>query len=126
MESKSEEKPFAKEGDAEKTDNLLPKIIDYIRENFADSNLNLNTVSNHFGFSSYYISRLFKGATGETLVGFIAQLRIEKAKHDLENTDLSITEIYKRCGFVSEKTFFRTFLKYESVTPGKYRATNKF
>ena len=126
MGSKSEEKPFAKESDAEKTDNLLPKIIDYIRENFADSNLNLNTVSNHFGFSSYYISRLFKGATGETLVGFIAQLRIEKAKHDLEHTDLSITEIYKRCGFVSEKTFFRTFLKYESVTPGKYRATNKF
>ena len=108
------------------TDNLLPQIIDYIRENFTDSNLNLNTVSNHFGFSSYYISKLFKGATGEALVGFIAQLRIEKAKHDLETTDLSITEIYRQCGFVSEKTFFRTFMKYESVTPGKYRTVNRF
>ena len=110
----------------QRNDVVLPQIIDYIRENYTDYNLNLSTLSEKFGFSSYYISKMFKSATGETLVDFIAKLRIEKSKQLLETTDLPIADIYKHCGFVSEKTFFRTFSKLEAMTPGKYRANNKF
>lgn len=103
----------------------LPRIIDYIRANFTDSNLNVTAVSEHFNMSSYYISKVFKNVTGESIIEYIAKLRVERAKRLLESTDLSITDVYLKSGFASEKTFSRTFGKFESTTPGKYRRTHK-
>ena len=103
----------------------LPKIIDYIRTNYTDSNLNVTAVSEYFNMSSYYISKVFKNTTGESIIEYIAKLRMEKAKRLLESTDLSITDVYLQSGFASEKTFSRTFNKYEAITPGKYRRNHK-
>lgn len=103
------------------TENLLPQIIDYIRANYTDMNLSLSSIGEVFNISSYYLSRVFKNTTGEPLTDFIAHLRVDKAKILLETTDLPISKICEQSGFASEKTFTRTFSKYESITPGKYR-----
>ena len=100
-------------------------IAMYIEKSYSRE-IKINKLAADFNISRSYLYNIFRQTFGVSPQEYLMAYRIEKAKHDLENTDLSITEIYKRCGFVSEKTFFRTFLKYESVTPGKYRATNKF
>lgn len=102
-------------------DSIVPKIVNYLRENFDDTELNLSSLSQKFYLSPTYLSRVFKNKTGESLLDTLAKLRIEKAKSLLNNTELSIADIYNQCGFTSEKTFSRTFQKYESLSPGKYR-----
>lgn len=105
--------------------NLLSEIVDYIQKNYADCNLCTDFISNKFGSSSRYISKLFKAEVGESFSEYLTQYRIEKAKVLLKTTSAPITQIYQQCGFVSEKTFFRSFAKYENVTPGKYRELNQ-
>lgn len=108
-----------------KAEALLPKIIDYVRANYTDDTLNVTSISDTFHLTPSYLSKIFRNSTGETLAGFLASLRVEKAKALLETTDLSISEIYTQSGFANEKTFSRTFSKYESLPPGKYRKLNK-
>lgn len=105
--------------------NLLAEIVSYIGKNYADCNLCTDFMSNKYGFSSRYISKLFKSEIGKSFSEYLTQYRIEKAKILLRTTSESISQIYRQCGFVSEKTFFRSFSKYENVTPGKYRELNQ-
>lgn len=105
--------------------NLLAEIVSYIGKNYADCNLCTDFMSNKYGFSSRYISKLFKSEIGKSFSEYLTQYRIEKAKILLKTTSESISQIYRQCGFVSEKTFFRSFSKYENVTPGKYRELNQ-
>ena len=108
-----------------KAEALLPKIIDYVRANYTDDTLNVTSISDTFHLTPSYLSKIFRNSTGETLAGFLASLRVEKAKALLETTDLSISEIYTQSGFANEKTFSRTFSKYESLPPGKYWKLNE-
>ena len=78
-------------------------------------------VGEHFSMTPYYISSIFKKVTGHGLLDYISKKRIDKAKELLCSTSLSLEEISGRTGFNSVRTFMRTFVKYESVTPGKYK-----
>ncbi len=100
---------------------ILPQVIDYIKENYTNPLLDITNIGTHFSLSGYYISKMFKSVTNESIAAFIANLRIEQSKQYLENTDWSIAEIYQKCGFTNEKTFSRTFSKREGVTPTQYR-----
>ena len=104
-----------------KSDIIQSQVIDYIRENYADYNLTLNNISVKFGFSPYYISKIFKQNTGETVVDFITRLRIEKAKIMLKNTDLTMSEIAEQLGMMDPSYFARRFRQHERMTPTDYR-----
>ena len=96
-------------------------MIDYIRDQYANPALDAASIGEHFKRSSYYISKVFKAATGESPTSYIARLRVENAKSLLRNTKLSLSDIYMQSGFTNEKTFGRTFSKFEGLTPAKYR-----
>ena len=104
-----------------KTTELVPQMIDYIRDQYANPALDAASIGEHFKRSSYYISKVFKAATGESPTSYIARLRVENAKSLLRNTELSLADIYMQSGFTNEKTFGRTFSKFEGLTPAKYR-----
>ena len=106
---------------AVKTTELVPQMIDYIRDQYANPALDAASIGEHFKRSSYYISKVFKAATGESPTSYIARLRVENAKSLLRNTELSLSDIYMQSGFTNEKTFGRTFSKFEGLTPAKYR-----
>jgi len=52
-------------------------------------------------------------------------IRIEKAKALLENTDLSISEISDMTGMQSQHYFSRIFKKYTNISPSEYRKIQK-
>src|SRR5690606_18258486 len=64
----------------------LLEIKSYIEENFHDSNLSLTSISDKFGLTGNYISRLFKEEFGESFVSYLIHVRIEKAKAYLKET----------------------------------------
>ena len=51
----------------------------------------------------------------------IENLRVEKAKNLLKNTNKNMNYILDACGFGSEKTFYRVFREETGVTPNVFR-----
>ena len=72
-----------------------------------------------------YMSRKFKEEMGVGVVEYINQIRINKAKELLCNTDQTIHEVSDHIGFADQKYFSRQFKKETSLSPTEYRTRNK-
>ena len=71
--------------------------------------------------SASYISRFFKFQTGYTISNYLDNLRLDKAKKLLKETELSLKEILDSIGYVDPTNFIRKFKKSEGLTPMQYR-----
>jgi transcriptional regulator GlxA family with amidase domain len=67
-------------------------------------------------------SRHYAEQTGLTPARAIERLRVEGARHLLSETRLPVKRISQRCGFGSEETMRRSFLRLLDTTPQDYRA----
>lgn len=96
------------------------EVMDYVKENYKDPDLNISITALHFGITPSYLSSLFKEQTGLNLLEFINHIRIEQAKKLLEE-DYSLTEICEQTGFRSSGGLIRVFKKETGVTPGQMK-----
>ena len=102
----------------------MNKILEYVRENYY-KDITIDNIASHIGISYSYLRKLFKEATDRNLVDYINDLRINKAKQLLSDTNYTIKIIAEMCGFNHERSFSRIFAQYEGVTPGKYKTMHK-
>lgn len=58
-------------------------------------------------------------------MAYVTKMRMTLAKKLLEETELSASEISRRCGYFDTTNFFRNFKSSEKMTPLEYRAKNK-
>ena len=100
---------------------LAQRAKRYIKDNFADYTLSLNSIADHCNISASYLSRFFKTQYEESVAQFIDRLRMECAKRLLSETNLNLREITTKSGYGSETNFIRKFKKKEGVTPMQYR-----
>lgn len=68
-----------------------------------------------------YFFELFKKAAGMPPTQYINHFRMIRAKEDLMNTSLSITDIAEKHGFSSVHYFSRLFRQLNGTTPRQYR-----
>jgi transcriptional regulator GlxA family with amidase domain len=71
-------------------------------------------------------SRHYAQATGQTPARAIERLRVEAARRLLLESRQPIKRIAQRCGFGSEETLRRSFLRLLCVTPQDYRSRFRF
>jgi transcriptional regulator GlxA family with amidase domain len=93
----------------------------WIEAHLADD-LSLAALARHAGMSERSFSRHYLEATGLTPARSIERLRVEAARRLLSDSRLPVKRISQRCGFGSEETMRRSFLRVLSVTPQDYRA----
>jgi two-component system, response regulator YesN len=104
------------------SNDVIEKMQIYAKRNYY-KNLNVEFLSSLFYMNRSYCSHLFKEKTGENFVDFVNQIRIDKAKELLKNTDKKMYQISKSVGYDNVKYFFRIFKKLERITPEQYRKT---
>lgn len=92
----------------------------YIQQNFAKS-ISLDEVSNVAGFNASYFSSLFKKECGVNFLEYISEIRMNKAKELLRESNLSISTICEEVGYIDLKHFTKSFKKYTGVKPNEYR-----
>ncbi len=97
------------------------QILDYIQENYADPDLNVNKMADIFGITTGWISKYFKEQVGGGMADYIVKFRLKKAKEQLRNPKKTIKQIAEDTGFSSATVFLRAFKRYEGITPGQYR-----
>ena len=102
------------------SDEMVKKVQHTIETNY----LNINTieeVTKNLPASRRNIVRRFKHATGVPPIEYLQHIRIEKAKKQLEQTNLNISEIINETGYTDPKSFRKVFLKLVGMTASEYR-----
>ncbi len=98
----------------------IVKIVYYLNQNFTKE-VSLDELSDLFSISKYHLCRSFRKYTGFTLVEYVTQLRIERAKELLCTTSLPAAQIGFLVGIHDENYFYRLFRKQTGMSPQKYR-----
>jgi transcriptional regulator GlxA family with amidase domain len=96
-------------------------LHDWISNHLADD-LSLPVLAGQAGMSERSFSRHYAESTGLTPARAVERLRVEGAQHLLSETRLPVKRISQRCGFGSEETMRRSFLRILDTTPQDYRA----
>ena len=96
------------------------EITQFIEKNL-HTNLQVSDLAQHFYLGNKQISRIIFRYTGVTAKKYINQLKRQKAKDLLKNTNLSISEIADQLGFSSDYYFNQFFKREEGYPPGIYR-----
>jgi transcriptional regulator GlxA family with amidase domain len=76
----------------------------------------------HAAVSERHLTRLFRREIGMTPARYVERIRVEAGQHLLEAADYGVADVARRCGFGSEETMRRTFVKVLGTTPTDYRA----
>ena len=99
---------------------LCENVMNYLKENFRDADLNISQTGYHFDISPFYLSSIFREETGQSLLDYLNSLRIEEGKRLLAEGH-NLTEIAGMTGFHGSAAFIRVFKKITGITPGQYR-----
>jgi len=84
--------------------------------------LSLPALARRAGMSERSFSRHYVATIGVTPARSVERLRVESARQALSEGKTSIKRIAVRCGFGTEETMRRSFLRLMGVTPTEYRA----
>ena len=82
----------------------------------------LDELGEAFRMNSQHLSRVFKRTYGESIVEFANRMRVEAGKVLLANTNDSIPDIAKGCGFKTTNHFQRVFRKVVGLSPLEFRS----
>lgn len=99
----------------------LLDVLAYINENYTSPSINISTVAIKFDLTPYYISKLFKEHTNESIMDYINRLRIEKANALFEEKKYTVNDVAEMVGFTHVKTFYRVYKKITGTTPTKMK-----
>ena len=93
-------------------------ILDYIRDHLAEP-LTLDQIADRFFLSKHYLCRVFKAATGFSVMEYIIYSRVLRARQLLQE-GVSVQRAGELSGFSDNSHFIRTFGHLTGLTPGRY------
>lgn len=97
---------------------LLP-VLEYIDKNF-DEHITLDTLCSILNLNKQYFCRIFKKATGSTVIDYLNFVRTCKAEVFLK-TNMNVSEVAYKAGFASPSYFNKIFKRYMMCTPLTYK-----
>ncbi len=98
----------------------LKEVRNYLDNHYTDK-ITLESLEKHFYISRFHLSREFKKLYGITIINYLQDKRITKAKELLRFTKLSIEDIARQCGISDSNYFNKIFKKSEAMTASDYR-----
>jgi AraC-like DNA-binding protein len=98
----------------------LQQIVGYVMNN-SEKKITTSQLTNIIYLNSAYISSFVHRTPFGSLTYMINYFRCYRAQQMLLETSDPVNEISVRCGFTSEKYFYRYFKEYWQITPLQYR-----
>lgn len=99
---------------------IINQAINFIISH-TDLEITVDDVAKCCGFSKFYISRLFKAETGESIYSFIKRIKVEQSAWRLKvEQSRSVTEIGTDFGY-SASNYATLFKQYYDMTPVRFR-----
>lgn len=105
---------------SDKNSYVILKVKDYVRQNYA-SVMSVEDMASDIHLSQNYIRSIFKENTGQTILEYITDYRLEIACSILKDKTLKVREISKMVGYDNVSYFCALFSRKYSVSPNEYR-----
>ncbi len=83
--------------------------------------LSVGSLADEVGISHNHLTRLFHAAVGDTVIGYIRGRRIQRARHLLEHTTLSVKTIAAQVGVEDPRHFSKLIHAHLGVSPTQVR-----
>ncbi|WP_422091137.1 AraC family transcriptional regulator [Tenacibaculum ovolyticum] len=100
----------------------IDSILTYIRQNVLDKKLiKIKSIAEVFCMSPNYVSVFIKRHAGISIQQYVLKTKIEMAVRLLKQTNLNISEIADKTGFLDSSHFNKTFKKYTGNNPSTLR-----
>ncbi|WP_235941641.1 helix-turn-helix domain-containing protein [Paenibacillus puerhi] len=102
---------------------LIEQAMRYLQDRYMQD-ISLESCSDHIGTNPFNLSKSFKQVTGKNFIDYLTELRMDKAKELLRETELKINDVAEHVGY-QHSYFNRIFKKQEGITPSKYREMSR-
>lgn len=103
-------------------DHRMNKLLERLDQDLLHGKLRpLESYYAEMRVSRGYFFELFKKSTGVPPTQYINQFRINRARDDLRNTNITITEIAEKHGFSSIHYFSKLFRQHTGMSPLEFR-----
>ena len=103
---------------------LMQKIMTLVKENIADSNLNVEMLADAVGISRVHMHRKLKELTNQSARDFIKNIRMKQAAYILANKKLNVSEVAYAVGYSNLSHFSSSFKSFYGVSPKEYVKNN--
>ena len=121
-------KTYTRQVDFQSTEAAIPSgdekfvkdIIEYINENMQDPVLSVNELSRHMGMNRNTLYKKLLMITGKSPVEYIRSIRLKKAAHLLENSQMNIAEVSYEVGFNTPQYFAKSFREEFNMLPSEF------
>ena len=97
------------------------RALEYIRAEYMNE-ITIENVAKHCGYSEFYMMKLFKQFTGESVVDYVNNYRLTVAGRQLRDTQDDIATIAYQVGYNNVSYFNRQFKKQYGMTPREFRS----
>ena len=105
------------------TQRWLDRARDILHDEFSET-LRVEDIALEVGVHPSHLTKAFRRRFGQSIGEYVRQLRVARARHLLEVSDMSLGEIALETGFADQGHFSRTFKKYTGRTPMHYKGTH--
>jgi two-component system response regulator YesN len=99
---------------------LSLKVKKYITENF-HRDISMDDAAKETNLSYHYFSKFFKDSMGKSFVEYLTELRLDKSRELLRETNDSIKEICYKIGYSDPNYYCKIFKKGTGMTPTEFR-----
>ena len=105
---------------SENKQDIISETLRIIEDEYMN-NISLSYIAESLHTHKSYLCRLFKEKMGENIAPYIENVRIERAKHLLANTQQKLYEVADNVGFSSSQYFSLVFKKVTGLSPTEYK-----
>jgi len=99
---------------------FVKEIINYIGQNMLNPSLSVNELSKHMGMNRNTLYKKVLMITGKSPVEYIRSLRLKKAAHLLEHSQMNVTEVSYEVGFNTPQYFAKSFKEEYNMLPSEF------
>jgi transcriptional regulator GlxA family with amidase domain len=101
-------------------DSIVSKCEVWLQEHFREIDA-IVQITSLADIPERTLKRRFKAATGNSLIQYLQNLRVEEAKRLLESSDMPVDDISAEAGYSDTSFFRRVFKRLTGLTPSHYR-----
>jgi len=102
----------------------IKAAVEFI-EAYYDRPITISDIAHEVGLSVWSLAHRFKERMGVTLIGYLTNMRIERAKNLLLTTDKKCCNLYYEVGYNSQTYFARKFKEVVGMSPTQFRAAGR-
>jgi two-component system response regulator YesN len=98
---------------------------DYVARHYGERGLSVQTIAASLSISASYLSKLVKRRLDRSVVDYLIDYRMERAKELLTTSDLMTYEIAEATGYPDAQYFSTVFKRHIGITPTDFRAQRR-